>query len=168
MPKSVATPSPAIFYYAVAIFLLVVDQVSKVFFEKWLGSEFASVAVIDPFLNWTLAYNRGAAFSFLADQGGWQKWFFVALGLFVSAALIFYLRQTAKNAKTLSLGLALVLGGALGNVIDRLLYGHVIDFIHVHYGDAWHYPIFNVADMGICVGMGLVAIDALFLASKRS
>lgn len=154
-------------YYAIAVVVLVLDQASKMFFEKWLVHELHSVPVIEPVLSWTLAYNRGAAFSFLANQGGWQKWFFAVLGLVVSLFIIQYLRKIPANAKVLSIGLAMVLGGAVGNVIDRILYGHVIDFIHVHYADVWHYPIFNVADIGICVGMALVVIDMLFFEQKR-
>lgn len=157
----------AFVYYIIALVVLVIDQVTKISFEKWLVTEFNSVPVIDPVLNWTLAYNRGAAFSFLANQGGWQKWFFAILGLMVSLFILSYLRKIPKNAKVLSFGLALVLGGAIGNVIDRILYGHVIDFIHVHYADVWHYPIFNIADIGICVGMALVVVDMLFLEKKR-
>lgn len=165
-PKPV-NGNKAVLYYIIAVIVLVIDQATKVFFEKWLVTEFNSVAVIEPVLNWTLAYNRGAAFSFLANAGGWQKWFFALLGLAVSVFIVRHLRQVPQNAKVLSLGLAMVLGGAIGNVIDRILYGHVIDFIHVHYGDVWHYPIFNVADIGICVGMALVVIDMLFLERGR-
>ena len=153
-------------YYGLALVVLLIDQLSKYYFEHRLA-EYESIRLIDPVLDLTLAYNRGAAFSLLANQSGWQKWFFVLLGLTVSLFLLSYLRQVPKQARMLSVGLALILGGAIGNVIDRLLYGHVIDFIHVHYGDVWHYPIFNVADMGICVGMALVVIDVLFLEKKR-
>lgn len=153
-------------YYILAVAVLLLDQLSKYYFEQRLA-EYETIALIEPVLNFTLAYNRGAAFSLLANQSGWQKWFFVLLGSVVAVFLLAYLRQVPRQAYTLSVGLGLILGGAVGNVIDRLLYGHVIDFIHVHYGDAWHYPIFNVADMGICVGMVLVLIDVLFLEKKR-
>ncbi|MBE9579419.1 MULTISPECIES: signal peptidase II [Moraxella] len=157
----------ATLYYLIGLVVLILDQATKIFFEKWLVVEGNSVSVIEPILNWTLAYNRGAAFSFLANQGGWQKWFFAVLGLLVSAFIMVYLRKIPKNAKILAWGLALVLGGAIGNVIDRFLYGHVIDFIHVHYANMWHYPVFNVADMAIMGGMGLVMVDMLFLENKR-
>ncbi|MDO5769544.1 MAG: signal peptidase II, partial [Psychrobacter sp.] len=97
----------------------------------------------------------------------WQKWFFSALALIMAIFLTFYLTKAPRIARLLNTGLALILGGAVGNLVDRLLHGHVIDFIHVHYADAWHYPIFNVADMGICVGVALVVIDMLFLEGKR-
>ena len=144
----------ATLYYLIGLVVLILDQATKIFFEKWLVVEGNSVSVIEPILNWTLAYNRGAAFSFLANQGGWQKWLFATLGLLVSAFIMVYLRKIPKNAKILAWGLALVLGGAIGNVINRFLYGHVIDFIHVHYADVWHYPVFNIAAIGIMVGMG--------------
>ncbi len=162
-----ANGNKANLYYLIGFVVLILDQATKIFFEKWLVVEGNSVSVIDPILNWTLAYNRGAAFSFLANQGGWQKWFFAALGVAVSLFIIYYLRQIPKNAKILAWGLALVLGGAIGNVIDRFLYGHVIDFIHVHYANVWHYPVFNIADMAIMGGMALVVIDMLFFESKR-
>ncbi len=169
MPNAIDIPNnnKASLYYVVGLAVLILDQATKIFFEKWLMVEGNSIPVIEPILNWTLAYNRGAAFSFLANQGGWQKWFFAILGLAVSAFIIYYLRQIPKNAKILAWGLALVLGGAIGNVIDRLLYGHVIDFIHVHYANVWHYPVFNIADMAIMGGMGLVVVDMLFFESKR-
>lgn len=166
-PKSELNGKSAFVYYIVGLIVLIFDQVSKIGFQNWLKVEYTSVPVIEPFFNWTLAYNRGAAFSFLANQGGWQKYFFALLGIGVSAFIIYYLRQIPKSAKVLALGLALVLGGAIGNVIDRFLYGYVIDFIHIHYADVWHYPVFNVADIGICVGMGLVVWDMLFLEKKR-
>ena len=165
-PKMVANGSRAFIWYLLALAVLIIDQ-----WTKWLAETklnfLEPVPVIEPFLNWTLAYNYGAAFSFLADQAGWQKWFFAGLALVMSLFLIGYLVKAPRKARLLSFGLALVLGGALGNLIDRLLHGHVIDFIHVHYADVWHYPIFNIADIGICIGVALIVIDMLFLEKKR-
>ena len=165
-PKMVANGSRAFMWYLLAHAVLMIDQ-----WTKWLAETnlnfLEPVPVIEPFLNWTLAYNYGAAFSFLADQAGWQKWFFFFFSLVMSLFLIVYLVKAPRKAKLLSFGLALVLGGALGNLIDRLLHGHVIDFIHVHYADVWHYPIFNIADIGICIGVALIVIDMLFLEKKR-
>ncbi len=165
-PKLVANGSRAFMWYALALIVIVIDQ-----WTKWLAETKLTfhdpVPVIEPFLNWTLAYNYGAAFSFLADAGGWQKWFFSGLALVMSLFLIIYLIKAPRKATLLSLGLAMVLGGALGNLIDRLLHGHVIDFIHVHYADVWHYPIFNIADIGISLGVLLIIIDMLFLEKKR-
>ena len=166
VPKMVTNGSRAFMWYALALIVVIVDQ-----WTKWLAETKLTfhdpVPVIEPFLNWTLAYNYGAAFSFLADAGGWQKWFFSGLALLMSLVLILYLIKAPRKATLLSLGLALVLGGAVGNLIDRLLHGHVIDFIHVHYADAWHYPIFNIADIGISLGVLLIVIDMLFLEKKR-
>ncbi|MGP4716133.1 signal peptidase II [Psychrobacter sp. T6-6] len=166
VPKMVANGSRAFMWYALAIIIVIIDQ-----WTKWLAETKLTfhdpVPVIEPFLNWTLAYNYGAAFSFLADAGGWQKWFFSGLALLMSLVLIVYLIKAPRKATLLSFGLALVLGGAVGNLIDRLLHGHVIDFIHVHYADVWHYPIFNIADIGISIGVLLIIIDMLFLEKKR-
>ena len=165
-PKMVANGRLAFTWYLLSLVVIILDQ-----WTKWLAETnltfLEPVPVIEPFLNWTLAYNYGAAFSFLADAGGWQKWFFAGLALLMSLFLIGYLAKAPRQAKLLSLGLALVLGGAVGNLIDRLLHGHVIDFIHVHYADVWHYPIFNIADIGICIGVALIVIDMLFLEKKR-
>ena len=165
-PKLVANGSRAFVWYVLALVIVIIDQ-----WTKWLAETKLTfhdpVPVIEPFLNWTLAYNYGAAFSFLADAGGWQKWFFSGLALLMSLFLIIYLIKAPRKATLLSFGLALVLGGAVGNLIDRLLNGHVIDFIHVHYADVWHYPIFNIADIGISIGVLLIVIDMLFLEKKR-
>lgn len=165
-PKIVANGSRAFIWYLLSMVVVTLDQ-----WTKWLAETKLSfhepVAVIEPFLNWTLAYNYGAAFSLLADAGGWQKWFFSGLAFVMSVFLIIYLLKVPRQAKLLSVGLALVLGGAVGNLIDRLLNGKVTDFIHVHYADVWHYPIFNIADIGICIGIALIVIDMLFLEGKR-
>ena len=165
-PKMVANGSRAFIWYLLALAVLIIDQ-----WTKWLAETnlnfLEPVPVIEPFLNWTLAYNYGAAFSFLADQAGWQKWFFAGLALVMSLFLIGYLVKAPRKAKLLSVGLALVLGGAIGNLIDRVRIGKVIDFIHVHYHDVWHYPIFNIADMAIMLGVAMIIIDMLFLEKKR-
>lgn len=165
-PKMIANGRRAFMWYLLSLVVIIIDQ-----WTKWLAETKLTfhepVPVIEPFLNWTLAYNYGAAFSFLADAGGWQKWFFSGLALVMSLFLIVYLIKAPRKATLLSFGLALVLGGAVGNLIDRLLHGHVIDFIHVHYANVWDYPIFNIADMGISVGVVLIVIDMLFLEKKR-
>lgn len=165
-PKMIANGRRAFMWYLLSLVVIIIDQ-----WTKWLAETKLTfhepVPVIEPFLNWTLAYNYGAAFSFLADAGGWQKWFFSGLALVMSLFLIVYLIKAPRKATLLSFGLALVLGGAVGNLIDRLLHGHVIDFIHVHYANVWDYPIFNIADMGISIGVALIVIDMLFLEKKR-
>ena len=113
-----------------------------------------------PFFNLTLMYNYGAAFSFLSDAGGWQRWFFAGLAGLVSIAIIGWLKGTERRQRLLAIALALILGGALGNLWDRLLLGYVVDFLDVYYA-SWHWPAFNVADSAITVGAVLMVLDAL-------
>lgn len=167
MPSHTPKSAPKIgVLYAMALLVIVIDQISKAYFyANYTLHE--SHAVIDGLFNFTLAHNHGAAFSFLAQAGGWQKWFFVALGLIVALGIMMYLPRIDKRAHALKLGFMMVMAGALGNVIDRARLGYVIDFIHIYYQD-WHYPIFNVADMAICAGAFLLIVDALFLEKKRT
>lgn len=117
-------------------------------------------------LNITLAHNYGAAFSFLSDAGGWQRWFFIILSSLVSLVLLVWLLRLPRQEWQTGLGLALVLGGAIGNLIDRVQLGYVVDFIDVHFG-GWHYPAFNVADSAITCGVILLLLDALILSRGR-
>ena len=120
-----------------------------------------------PFLDITRLHNEGAAFSFLSDASGWQRWLFTGLGIVVSAAILIWLRRLpARGQNLLAAGLSLVLGGALGNVIDRVVWGHVIDFIRVHYENN-AFPAFNVADSAITVGAAFLILDSL-LDYRRS
>ena len=123
--------------------------------------------VIPGILNWTLAFNTGAAFSFLADQQGWQRWFFTLLAVGVSGVLVSWLRRTPRTDWRTALPLALVIGGALGNLIDRIRLGHVIDFIQVYIG-TWPFPSFNIADSAISVGAVLLVFFGLFAHDKTS
>ena len=166
-PKLVPNKGRALLWYLLSLLVIGLDQWTKWLAELKLNFH-EPIPVIEPILNWTLAYNYGAAFSFLADQGGWQKWFFAGLSLAMSIFLVIYLTRAPRQAKLLNVGLALILGGAIGNLSDRVRIGKVIDFIHVHYADVWHYPIFNIADIAICIGVAIVVIDMLFFESKRN
>lgn len=117
-------------------------------------------------LNITLAHNYGAAFSFLSDAGGWQRWFFIVLASVVSVVLLVWLIRLPRAEWPTALGLALILGGAIGNLVDRIRLGYVVDFIDVHYR-GWHYPAFNVADSAITCGVILLLLDALILTRRR-
>jgi signal peptidase II len=144
----------------VSALLIALDQLSKVWALSALQPAGTPHPVIPGFLSWTLAFNTGAAFSFLAQGGGWQRWFFVGLALVISIALVVWLARTARREWRTALPLALVIGGALGNLIDRLHASQVTDFIQVYYRD-WYYPTFNVADSGICVGAVLLILFGL-------
>ena len=121
-----------------------------------------------PFVDLVRLHNTGAAFSFLAAASGWQKWLFTGVALAVSAGVLWWLtRLPARGKSVLTLGLALLLGGAIGNLIDRLLYGYVVDFILVYY-DKWSYPAFNVADSAITCGVALVLFDGLILERRAA
>jgi len=144
-------------WLGVAVIVILFDQLTKIAVAKVFA--YGSSHAITPFFNLVLVYNRGAAFSFLAMAGGWQRWAFTALGV-GAALLIGYLLKRHGTQRLFCTALALIMGGAIGNVIDRLLYGHVIDFLDFHVG-AWHWPAFNLADSAITVGAALLVFDEL-------
>ncbi|MGY6588175.1 MAG: signal peptidase II [Wenzhouxiangella sp.] len=113
---------------------------------------------VTSWLNLTLAHNEGAAFSFLAGAGGWQRWFFSVVAIGISAILMIWLWRLPNRSRLLPVAISLVLGGAIGNLIDRLRFGYVVDFIDVHYG-GWHWPAFNLADSVIVIGVILLLIE---------
>ncbi len=119
---------------------------------------YESIAVM-PYFNLTYVHNTGAAFSFLSEAGGWQRWFFAAMAFIISGVLSVWLYRLKKHETLLAIALALVLGGAIGNLIDRLAYGYVIDFLDVYY-QSWHWPAFNVADMAISLGVFLMLLES--------
>lgn len=141
--------------------VIVLDQLSKWWALSALQPAGVQHPVIPGFLNWTLAFNTGAAFSFLADGAGWQRWFFVLLAVAISAVLVGWLRRTPRRDWRTALPLALIVGGAVGNLIDRLHAAQVTDFIHVHFRQ-WNYPVFNIADCGITVGAVMLIAFGLF------
>ncbi len=116
---------------------------------------------VTPFFNLTLMYNKGAAFSFLSEAGGWQRWFFIVLALVVTGVLIGWLRGLSPGQRGAALALSLIIGGAVGNLIDRVLLGQVVDFIQLYYRQ-WYWPAFNVADSAITVGVVIMLWDAVF------
>jgi signal peptidase II len=162
MPKQIK-PN-AIIWLLLSITIIALDQWSK----SWVLAslpEFKAVPVIDGFWNWYRTYNTGAAFSFLSDAGGWQKYLFTVLAFGISAMLGYWLARTPRSDWRTALPYALVIGGAIGNVIDRLIHGKVIDFIQWYWRD--HYwPAFNIADSAIVAGAVGIALFGL-LGSKR-
>jgi signal peptidase II len=138
--------------------IIVLDQLSKHLISSFM--QWRESIELLPFFNLTLLHNTGAAFSFLADAGGWQRWFFTLIALGVSAAIIVWLRRLPVSEKWQAAALALILGGALGNVIDRLRFGYVVDFLDFHYRQ-WHWPAFNVADAAITLGVMVLLLLVL-------
>ncbi|MBC9252247.1 signal peptidase II [Pseudomonas alcaligenes] len=150
-------------WLALAVFLL--DQGSKQVVLQVL--EYGQrVVVIDGYFDWVHVYNRGAAFSFLAGESGWQRWLFAAIAMGVSAVLVVWLKRLKRDETWLAIALALVLGGALGNLYDRMVLGHVVDFILLHWQDQYRFPAFNLADSGITLGAVMLALD--MFKSKKS
>ncbi len=147
-----------------SLVVLILDQASKLYFESSL-SLYQQIEVIPGYFSWTLAYNTGAAFSFLADSSGWQRWLFALIAVVVSITLVVWLKRLKADETWLAIALALVLGGALGNLYDRIVLGHVIDFILVHWQNRHHFPAFNIADSAITVGAILLALD-MFKSKK--
>jgi len=136
---------------------LILDQISKIWIDMNM-SLYQSIPVFSGF-SLTYAHNYGAAFSFLSDAGGWQRWFFAVLAAVISAGLVVYLRQLKPNETLLAVALSLILGGAVGNLIDRVLYGYVIDFLDVYY-KSYHWPVFNIADSAITVGVAFILYES--------
>src|SRR5690625_2672197 len=154
-------------WLALSFIVLILDQFSKLLVLYYL-QPYEKVHLL-PVLNITLLFNRGAAFSFLAGATGWQQWVFVALAIAFSIGILIWLRRLPPHGRAwLAAGLALILAGALGNAIDRVWHSHVIDFIQVHYDDAWYFPTFNIADSAITVGAVIAIIDAFFHRSPKT
>lgn len=156
-----ARPRPnALIWLLLSAVIIIADQWSKAWVLSSLP-EYEPVVVIEGFWNWFRTYNTGAAFSFLSDAGGWQLWFFTALAVGISGLMAYWMWGTARGAWRSAVPYALVIGGAIGNVIDRVMHGHVVDFIQWHIGD--HYwPSFNIADSAIVVGAVGIALFGLF------
>lgn len=142
-----------------------IDQLTKYIAETQL--QFQVPVEVMPSFNWFLAYNTGAAFSFLSEAGGWQRWFFVGLALFATVIILAWLKRLPYGRNREAIALSLILGGAIGNVIDRLLYGRVIDFIQWYYAD-YYWPSFNIADSAIFLGAIILIMDAAFSLKKKN
>lgn len=153
---------------AIVVFM---DQLTKWMAEANLEEGLQHGYAVMPHLNFGLVYNYGAAFSWLSDQGGWQRWFFAILALSISIFIIFWMRSLKERDRWTAIGLALVLGGAIGNLIDRVLSGRVTDFIDVYfnvpfYEPVYHFATFNIADIGISIGAALLIFVSLFMPDE--
>ena len=160
-----------LFWLLIAALIVVADQFTKVLIIRTFS--YGDAREITSFFNLVRVHNTGAAFSFLAGASGWQRWFFVGLGLAFSAFCIVMLRNHGATQKRFAWGLTLIMGGAIGNVIDRLLHGYVVDFFDFHFGflsglfSGGHFPAFNIADSAITVGAILLILDEI-LRVRRS
>jgi len=139
----------------ISVVVIILDQITKAMATANLVM-FDPVAVM-PMFNFTLMHNEGAAFSFLSDAGGWQRWFFSVLATVVSIAIFIWIKKLTPQEKGMAISLSLILGGAVGNLIDRVRFGYVVDFIDVYY-NTWHWPAFNIADSAIFVGAVIMII----------
>ncbi len=152
-------------YLWLSLLVIIADQATK-----WIANTelpFHKQVAVMPYFDWYLSYNEGAAFSFLANAGGWQRWFFLVLAVTISVALFLWIKKLSKEEKLTAIALSLILGGAIGNVIDRVLLGHVIDFIQIWLG-SYPWPAFNMADSAISVGAVILILSGLKKPYKES
>jgi len=148
---------PMLKWLWLSLLAVLLDQVSKLTIDASMRL-YESIPVL-PYFNLTYVHNTGAAFSFLSDAGGWQRWFFSGLALCISIGITIWMVKLQKHETLLAVALALILGGAVGNLIDRVAYGYVIDFIDVYYQN-WHFPAFNIADSAINLGVFLLLAES--------
>lgn len=145
-------------WLGIALVVIVLDQLTKTLILNHY--QYGDSTYVTSWFNIVRAHNTGAAFSFLASASGWQRWFFIGLG-FVAAVFIVWMLRSHGGQKVFAWALALILGGALGNVVDRMLHGYVVDFIQVHWGAKYYFPSFNIADSAITLGAGLLILDEI-------
>lgn len=147
-----------------SVLVVVLDQLTKL----WVISAFELYESVElvPFLNLTYVQNKGAAFSFLSSAGGWQRWFFTGVSVIAIGVLFIWIKRLKPDEKLLAVSMSLILGGAVGNLYDRLAYGYVIDFLDAYY-QQWHWPVFNVADSAIVLGVTLMLVDMVLTAKKE-
>jgi signal peptidase II len=146
-----------------SLLVLTLDQASKLAVDSSMQL-FESIPLL-PSFNLTYVHNTGAAFSFLSEAGGWQRWLFAGLAVVMSSIITVWLIRLQKHETLMAAALSLILGGAIGNLIDRVAYGYVIDFLDVYYQD-WHWPAFNIADSAICIGVGLMLLESFGVGRK--
>jgi signal peptidase II len=156
-------PRSSLRYLWISLLVVVLDQITKQLAEAWLP--YHQLVDVIPGFDWYLTYNTGAAFSFLADAGGWQRWFFTVTTVVISAVIIFWIRQVPRDEKITVVSLCLILGGAVGNLIDRIYLGYVIDYIQVWLG-SYPWPAFNIADAAISIGATILILSS-FIGSEK-
>ena len=165
MTRPVIQGKTALIWVWLSAIVVALDQFVKWYVVDSFG--LYEILPVGPFLDLTRLHNEGAAFGILAGAGGWQRWFFLVLAGAIAVAIVFWLRSMpARGQEWLAIGLALILGGAVGNAWDRFIDGYVVDYLHFHWGDAY-FPAFNVADIGITTGAIMLIIDALLDGRRR-
>jgi len=165
MTRQFVHAKSALIWGWLSVIVVVLDQLTKWFVVA--NFELYEIRPVGPFLDLTRLHNEGAAFGILAEAGGWQRWFFLVLAGAIGAAIVVWLRSLpARGQYWLAIGLALILGGAIGNAWDRFFDGYVVDYLHFHWGDAY-FPAFNVADIAITTGAIMLIIDALLDGRRR-
>jgi len=154
----VSMPKNSLMWLSLSLIILILDQITK----TWVSTHLSLNQPVNilPHFDLRLLHNTGAAWGFLADQGGWQRWFLSLLAIIVSIVIMVLLTRLDSKQRWLACTLALILGGALGNVMDRIIFGYVVDFIDISY-QGWHWPAFNIADIGISIGAVMLLIDAI-------
>ncbi len=163
MSKSFSSSSSSMLpWLGLALILLIADQFTKILILGYY--QLGDSTLVTSFFNIVRVHNTGAAFSFLADASGWQRWFFTGIGA-VEIAVILWMLKAHPGQKLFSFALACILGGAIGNVIDRVRYGYVVDFLDFHWG-TWHFPAFNIADSAISIGAACLILDELLRVRK--
>ena len=162
-PGSVTPARPQLKWLWISLAVVVLDQLVKQIAERALPPQ--QFVELLPFFGWYLTYNTGAAFSFLAGAGGWQRWLFTAIAVVISGVIVQWLRNLPREETLTAVSLALILGGAIGNLIDRVYLGHVIDYIQVWLG-SWAFPAFNIADASISVGAFMLVLSSLTSIGK--
>jgi len=158
-----ATSGSMLPWLALALLLVIVDQFTKVLILGYY--KLGDSTTITSFFNIVRAHNTGAAFSFLAGASGWQRWMFTGIGV-AATLFILYMLRTHPGQKLFCFALACILGGAVGNVIDRVVHGYVVDFLQFHWQNRWYFPAFNIADMGITIGAACLILDELLRVGK--
>ena len=151
-------------WLGLSLFAILLDQGTKLAIDSSMKL-YQSIQIL-PFFKLTYVHNTGAAFSFLSEAGGWQRWFFAGLALAISCVIAVWLARLKQHETLLAVALSLVLGGAIGNLIDRLAYGYVIDFLDVYY-QTWHWPAFNIADSAITLGVILMLLESFGLVKSK-
>lgn len=154
--NSMQTADSKLRWLWLSVLVIVLDLGTKALASSLLT--YAEPVAVMPMFNLTLLHNTGAAFSFLAGADGWQRWFFVTLAVVVSVVLVIWLKGLKREETWTAIAIALILGGAIGNVYDRVVHGYVVDFLHVYWQN-WHFPAFNLADTAITIGAGMMILD---------